>query len=225
MDHMVPWLPKAAWMPLFEATVACHAKIVLNNAAAVAAEVEEGDEGSGGGAQGEQAGISGENSGAAGRSEEDRESNESQDDNREVGNKRKRKKYHRHTAEQIREMEALFKESPHPDEKQRQQLSKQLGLSARQVKFWFQNRRTQIKERHENSLLKSEIEKLQEENRAMREMIKKACCPNCGIATLSKDITMTTEEQQLRIENARLKAEVWLMTMWLSIRVANLYSC
>lgn len=39
----------------------------------------------------------------------------------------------------------LFKESPHPDEKQRQQLSKQLGLAPRQVKFWFQNRRTQIK--------------------------------------------------------------------------------
>jgi Homeodomain len=42
-------------------------------------------------------------------------------------------------------MNRLFKESPHPDEKQRQQLSKQLGLSARQVKFWFQNRRTQMK--------------------------------------------------------------------------------
>ena len=41
----------------------------------------------------------------------------------------------------------LFKESPHPDEKQRQQLSKQLGLAPRQVKFWFQNRRTQIKAR------------------------------------------------------------------------------
>lgn len=39
----------------------------------------------------------------------------------------------------------LFKETPHPDEKQRQQLSKQLGLAPRQVKFWFQNRRTQIK--------------------------------------------------------------------------------
>lgn len=42
-------------------------------------------------------------------------------------------------------MYRLFKESPHPDEKQRQQLSKQLGLAPRQVKFWFQNRRTQIK--------------------------------------------------------------------------------
>ncbi|URE30948.1 START [Musa troglodytarum] len=104
----------------------------------------------------------------------------------------------------------LFKESPHPDEKQRQQLSNQLGLSARQVKFWFQNRRTQIKavqERHENSLRKSEIEKLREENRTMREKLKKGCCPNCGYTTLSNDTTITTEEQQHRIENARQKAE------------------
>ncbi|KAK8481997.1 hypothetical protein V6N12_010263 [Hibiscus sabdariffa] len=47
--------------------------------------------------------------------------------------KKKRKKYHRHTADQIREMEALFEESPHPDEKQRQRLSKQLGLAPSQV--------------------------------------------------------------------------------------------
>lgn len=39
----------------------------------------------------------------------------------------------------------IIKESPHPDEKQRLELSKQLGLHPRQVKFWFQNRRTQIK--------------------------------------------------------------------------------
>lgn len=125
--------------------------------------------------------------------------------------KRKRKKYHRHTAGQIREMEALFKDSPHPDEKQRQQLSKQLGLHPRQVKFWFQNRRTQIKaiqERHENSLLKTEMDKLRDENNALRETIKKGSCPNCGFAASSKDATLHTEEQQLRLDNARLKAEV-----------------
>lgn len=39
----------------------------------------------------------------------------------------------------------MFKECPHPDEKQRLELSKRLCLETRQVKFWFQNRRTQMK--------------------------------------------------------------------------------
>ncbi|RVW66729.1 Homeobox-leucine zipper protein GLABRA 2 [Vitis vinifera] len=148
-------------------------------AAAANMEVEEGDEGSGGGRRDDTVEISSENSGPArSRSEDefDGEGEGDEDGEGEKGKKKKRKKYHRHTAEQIREMEALFKESPHPDEKQRQQLSKQLGLAPRQVKFWFQNRRTQIKaiqERHENSLLKSEMEKLRDENKAMRETIKK----------------------------------------------------
>ncbi|KAK1575086.1 hypothetical protein Q3G72_002450 [Acer saccharum] len=188
-------------------------------------EVEEGDEGSGGGGGAGGGGstsrredtveISSENSGPArSRSDDEFDGGENDDDDDGGGDKskkKKRKKYHRHTTEQIREMEALFKESPHPDEKQRQQLSKQLGLAPRQVKFWFQNRRTQIKaiqERHENSLLKTEMEKLRDDNKAMRETINKACCPNCGTATTSRDTSLTTEEQQLRIENAKLKAEV-----------------
>lgn len=65
-----------------------------------------------------------------------------------------------------------------------------------------------MQERHENLLLKSEMDKLQEENRSIREAIKKACCPKCGYATESKDALMTVEEQQLRLENARLRAEV-----------------
>lgn len=65
-----------------------------------------------------------------------------------------------------------------------------------------------MQEHHENTLLKSEIEKLREENWCLREAIKKACCPNCGFATASKDTAMTTEKQQLHIENAGLKAEV-----------------
>ncbi|KAL2928478.1 Homeobox-leucine zipper protein GLABRA 2 [Bienertia sinuspersici] len=178
--------------------------------AAKSADVEEGEEGT--------VEISSENSGPArSRSEDEFLGNADDDDDDdgggdEKGKKKKRKKYHRHTADQIREMEALFKESPHPDEKQRQQLSKQLGLHPRQVKFWFQNRRTQIKaiqERHENSLLKAELEKLKEENKSIRENIQKSSCPNCGFATTSKDTTITADDhQQLKLENARLKAEV-----------------
>lgn len=39
----------------------------------------------------------------------------------------------------------LFRECPHPDDKQRKELSRALGLELLQVKFWFQNKRTQIK--------------------------------------------------------------------------------
>lgn len=142
--------------------------------------------------------------------EHDDTCNEDEEDPNNNNNKKKRKKYHRHTVQQIREMEALFKESPHPDEKQRQQLSKQLGLHPRQVKFWFQNRRTQIKaiqERHENSLLKAEIEKLREENKGLRAIANNPSCPSCGFASPS-NIALPAEEQQLRIENAKLRAEV-----------------
>lgn len=44
-------------------------------------------------------------------------------------------------------LSSLFKECPHPDDKQRMKLSQELGLKPRQVKFWFQNRRTQMKVR------------------------------------------------------------------------------
>ncbi|KAM7254590.1 hypothetical protein ACFE04_003970 [Oxalis oulophora] len=144
--------------------------------------------------------------------EEDDDDDDDVDNNNNNNNKKKRKKYHRHTTNQIRQMEALFKESPHPDEKQREELSNRLGLAPRQVKFWFQNRRTQIKaiqERHENSLFKSELDKLREENKALRETINNLCCPNCGFHNTTT-ITSTTlsEEQQLRIENAKLKLEM-----------------
>ena len=39
----------------------------------------------------------------------------------------------------------FFKEFPHPDDKQRKELSRELGLEPLQVKFWFQNKRTQMK--------------------------------------------------------------------------------
>ena len=77
-------------------------------------------------------------------------------------------------------------------------------MKLRNALYWVQA----IQERHENSLLKTEMEKLRDENKAMREQINKACCPNCGTATTSREAALITEEQQLRIENARLKAEV-----------------
>ncbi|KAH7445299.1 hypothetical protein KP509_01G001800 [Ceratopteris richardii] len=124
-----------------------------------------------------------------------------------------KKRYHRHTLHQIQEMERVFKECPHPDEKQRQLLSKELNLSTRQIKFWFQNKRTQMKAHHErqdNSVLRKENEKLKAENFALREAVRTVSCPNCGgPANLAE---MSFEEQQLRIENVRLREEIERIT-------------
>ncbi|KAI3458182.1 hypothetical protein Pfo_014845 [Paulownia fortunei] len=121
----------------------------------------------------------------------------------------KRKKYHRHTAFQIQELEGYFKDNPHPDEKGRLELGKRLGLEGRQVKFWFQNRRTQMKtqlERHENSILKQENDKLRIENIAMKEAMRNPICENCGSPAILGEIPI--EQHHLMIENARLKDEL-----------------
>ncbi|XP_038708918.1 homeobox-leucine zipper protein ANTHOCYANINLESS 2-like isoform X2 [Tripterygium wilfordii] len=121
----------------------------------------------------------------------------------------KKKRYHRHTPQQIQELEALFKECPHPDEKQRLELSRRLCLATRQVKFWFQNRRTQMKtqlERHENSLLRQENDKIRAENMSIKDAMRNPICSNCGGPAVIGEISI--EEQHLRIENARLKDEL-----------------
>nr|XP_019704584.1 homeobox-leucine zipper protein ROC8 [Elaeis guineensis] len=122
---------------------------------------------------------------------------------------RKKKRYHRHTPRQIQQLEAMFKECPHPDEKQRMQLSRDLGLEPRQIKFWFQNRRTQMKAQHEradNCALRAENDKIRCENIAMREALKNVICPTCGGPPVTEDSYF--DEQKLRLENARLKEEL-----------------
>lgn len=120
----------------------------------------------------------------------------------------RRKRYHRHTPRQIQTLEGMFKECPHPDENQRAQLSRELGLEARQIKFWFQNRRTQMKAQHEradNCFLRAENDKIRCENIAMGEALKNVICPTCGGPPVGEDFF---DEQKLRMENARLKEEL-----------------
>ncbi|KVI07878.1 Homeobox, conserved site-containing protein [Cynara cardunculus var. scolymus] len=122
---------------------------------------------------------------------------------------RDKKRYHRHTAEQIQLLEATFKECPHPDEKMRLQLSRELGLNPRQIKFWFQNRRTQLKAKSEmadNCLLRVENDKIRSENIAIKEALKNALCITCGGPPVAQDHLL--EEQRLRFENAHLKEEL-----------------
>ncbi|KAK9155813.1 hypothetical protein Sjap_003293 [Stephania japonica] len=130
-------------------------------------------------------------------------------DDQDPSQRPRKKRYHRHTQHQIQEMEAFFKECPHPDDKQRKELSRELGLEPLQVKFWFQNKRTQMKtqhERHENTQLRSENEKLRAENIRYKEALSNASCPNCGGPTAIGE--MSFDEQHLRIENARLREEI-----------------
>ncbi|PON97806.1 Octamer-binding transcription factor [Trema orientale] len=122
---------------------------------------------------------------------------------------RNKKSYHRHTTHQIQQLEAFFKDCPHPDENQRRQLGRELGLEPKQVKFWFQNKRTQTKaqnERADNSNLRAQNERIQCENLAIREALKNVICPSCGGPPFGQ------EERQrslhtLQLQNAQLKEE------------------
>ncbi|EPS62656.1 hypothetical protein M569_12132 [Genlisea aurea] len=130
-------------------------------------------------------------------------------DDQDPNQRPKKKRYHRHTQHQIQEMEAFFNECPHPDDKQRKELGRRLGLEPLQVKFWFQNKRTQMKaqhERHDNSQLRAENEKLRSDNIRYKEALNNATCPNCGGPAAIGE--MSFDEQHLRIENARLREEI-----------------
>ncbi|XP_074334783.1 homeobox-leucine zipper protein HDG11-like [Apium graveolens] len=85
--------------------------------------------------------------------------------------------YQRLTNQQIERLEGAINECPHPDEKMRMQLCKELRLSPLQIKFWFQNRRTQLKaqqEKADNSVLRAENDMLRSENIAIMEALKNA---------------------------------------------------
>ncbi|KAK9120520.1 hypothetical protein Syun_018137 [Stephania yunnanensis] len=106
-------------------------------------------------------------------------------------------------------MYSMFKECPHPDDKQRMKLSQELGLKPRQVKFWFQNRRTQMKaqqDRSDNVILRSENESLKNDNFRLQAALRNIVCPNCGGSAILGEICF--DEQHLRLENARLKEEL-----------------
>ncbi|KAK8576614.1 hypothetical protein V6N13_032533 [Hibiscus sabdariffa] len=123
--------------------------------------------------------------------------------------KKKNKKFHRHTPQQIQELESFFKDCPHPDERQKRELGVRLGLQNKQIKFWFQNRRTQLKtqlERHENEVLKQENEKLRVENGFLKQEITSRMCNNCGGPALPGEIS--SECYRLGVENAQLKDEL-----------------
>ncbi|CAF1823268.1 hypothetical protein Bca4012_029773 [Brassica carinata] len=147
--------------------------------------------------------------GGASFGDEEFDSENQEDGNTQNPRAGKRKRYHRHTQQQIQEMENFFKECPHPDDNQRKELSRHLGLDHLQIKFWFQNKRTQNKnhqERHENLQLREENTRLRADNHHFREALANASCPNCGGRTAVGE--MSFEEHHLHLENAKLTEEI-----------------
>ncbi|XP_069145711.1 homeobox-leucine zipper protein ROC8-like [Solanum lycopersicum] len=140
----------------------------------------------------------------------------------ELSNSQKRSKrqsqYHRHSMEQIQRLEAFFNKCPHPDEDQQKQLAREAGLDHKQVKFWFQNKRTQTKTQNERSInnaLRKEKERLLSENKAMKEAMKNIMCPQCDGPPIGK------EERERNIENMKTENQ-WLTEQ--CEKVSNLIS-
>ncbi|XP_031130642.1 homeobox-leucine zipper protein ROC1-like [Ipomoea triloba] len=130
-------------------------------------------------------------------------------DSDEPTNQQGRNRHHRYTHEQIQELETFFRVCPYPNENQRNELSRALELEPNQVKFWFQNKRTQLKalNEHEYNLqLHKEYEKLQEEN--LQYKIALACirCRQCGVPCINGFVV---EEHQLKLENTRLRNQIY----------------
>ncbi|XP_010439958.1 PREDICTED: homeobox-leucine zipper protein HDG4-like isoform X2 [Camelina sativa] len=120
----------------------------------------------------------------------------------------KKSRYHRHTVHQIQEMEAVFEETSYPSENKRLRLSEGLGLTPLQVKFWFQNKRTQIRaqqDRRANVMLKAENDTLKIESQELQSSSQCLSCSSCG--------------NNLRLENTRLRQELDQLRRIVSMRV------
>ncbi|KAL7184626.1 hypothetical protein ACSBR2_026718 [Camellia fascicularis] len=146
-------------------------------------------------------------------------------DEQEAGSssRKNKKHYYRHTDYQIQQLEAFFKECQHPNDNQRRQLIRELGLESKQIKFWFQNKRTQTKaqnERADNNALKVENEKIQCENLAIREALKNVICPNCGGPPFG-DEERQLNVQKLKMQNSHLKQEASSSYERMSHLIAN----
>ncbi|KAF3518931.1 hypothetical protein DY000_02061411 [Brassica cretica] len=122
--------------------------------------------------------------------------------------------YHRHSNHQIQKLEAYFKECPHPDDLQQRKLGEELKLKQKQIKFWFQNKRTQAKvksfvvqdEKADNASLRTENMKIRRENEAMQEALNTVTCPPCG-GPHPGQVDRKLYFQNLRAHNAYLREE------------------
>ncbi|XP_010420445.1 PREDICTED: homeobox-leucine zipper protein HDG9-like [Camelina sativa] len=142
-------------------------------------------------------------------SSRDDSSSDERGNSTDTNNNQDRRNYHRHTNQQIQRLEAYFKECPHPDDLQRRQLGEELNLKPKQIKFWFQNKRTQAKshnERESNAVLRAENMRMRRENATMEDALKNVVCGPCGGRGFGRE-EKQRNIQKLRAENAFLKSE------------------
>ncbi|XP_058189857.1 homeobox-leucine zipper protein HDG11-like [Rhododendron vialii] len=126
-------------------------------------------------------------------------------DENEISNSPRRRR--RLASSQTLRLEAYFEECQHPNERQRLQLGRELGLTPTQIKFWFQNKRTLVKaqyERLEGNALRAENNRLKCENLAFGDALKvKSLCTPCKGLPFSKEKNHSILED-LWTENAIL---------------------
>ncbi|XP_021318696.1 homeobox-leucine zipper protein ROC6 [Sorghum bicolor] len=114
-----------------------------------------------------------------------------------INNGSSSKRSKRFNVEQLQQLESSFQECTHPDDAMRRELAARVGIETRQVKFWFQNRRTQTKVKSyatENNKFRQQNADLLAEN---MELHKELTCSRCR--------DPTAEKWQLLDENAKLK--------------------
>ncbi|KAK7412829.1 hypothetical protein VNO78_04488 [Psophocarpus tetragonolobus] len=124
-------------------------------------------------------------------------------------NRGRRTSYKRLSSAQTSRLERFFRDCPHPDEPQRLQLASEVALEPKQIKFWFQNKRTQMKNQHEradNTALRVENDRIHSENLIMREALKNMLCPSCG-GPPCQEGEHDHVIQKMQLENAQLKEE------------------
>uniref|UniRef100_A0A8R7RFA4 Homeobox domain-containing protein n=1 Tax=Triticum urartu TaxID=4572 RepID=A0A8R7RFA4_TRIUA len=111
---------------------------------------------------------------------------------------------------------SVFRDCPYPDEKLRKDLSERLGMSAQQVKFCFQNKRTFSKgkmQRWETQNCWVENERLKTERQAIMLAMQNKTSLKCRrVMVQTQD---TSERQRLYTENMRLKEELLHATAYL----------
>uniref|UniRef100_A0ACD5W541 Uncharacterized protein n=1 Tax=Avena sativa TaxID=4498 RepID=A0ACD5W541_AVESA len=124
------------------------------------------------------------------------------------GRRTRRKRLQRLTSKQTHMLQGFFIICAHPNEFQRRELSGTTGLTTQQVKYWFQNKRTQVKnlrEKEETYRLKVQNVMLWNENQKLKQAQRTTYCPVCDSRPQNQ---LPPDMQRLKEENDWMKLEI-----------------